>query len=90
MEARKQIMQGRDPRRVKQANQMRVKPFSFYAKEMLSSQDLRPMTASKKLAKMEWHLFKALDKTPVDQITAIDLLNCLVFGSLVSPIIIRL
>jgi integrase len=74
-QARRQIMQGKDPRRVKQANQMRGKPFSYYANEMLTSQDLRPMTANKKLAKMERHLFKSLDRVPVDQITAVDLLN---------------
>ncbi len=74
-EARKQIVQDKDPRQARQASQMRGKPFSYYAKEMLASQDLRPATAKKKLAKMEWHLFKPLDKTPVDQITAVDLLN---------------
>ncbi|MBL6930568.1 MAG: tyrosine-type recombinase/integrase [Rhodospirillales bacterium] len=74
-EARKHIMLGKDPRRVKQADLMRGKPFSYYAKEMLASQDIRPMTANKKLAKMERHLFKSLDKAPVDQITAVDLLN---------------
>lgn len=74
-EARKQAMQGIDPRLERQAKQMRGKPFSYYAKEMLTSQDLRPMTANKKLAKMERHLFTPLDKTPVNQITAVDLLN---------------
>jgi integrase len=44
---------------------------------MMSTQDLRPSTALKKLAKMKRHLFDPLDKMAVDTITDVDLLNLL-------------
>ena len=76
-EARMVVLNGDDPRDVTRKQNLLTKPFSYYAKEMMSSQDLRPTTAAKKLAKMERHLFKPLDKKPVDTITAVDLLNLL-------------
>ncbi|WP_286240968.1 tyrosine-type recombinase/integrase [Neptuniibacter halophilus] len=76
-QAHHDVLKGKDPRAQKDAEKLLAKPFSFYAQEMMSTQDLRPTTAKKKLAKMERHLFKPLDTKPVDLITAIDLLNLL-------------
>lgn len=75
--ARANLTKGVDPREEIKQSIFESTPFSFYAKEMMSTQDLRPTTHKKKLAKMERHLFKALDRKPVTQITAIDLLNLL-------------
>jgi integrase len=74
-EARGLVLGGIDPRDNSQA--LLSKPFSYYAQEMMSTQDLRPSTALKKLAKMKRHLFGPLDKKAVDTITAVDLLNLL-------------
>lgn len=75
--AHNNILKGIDPRAHKDAEKLLEKPFSFYAQEMMSTQDLRPTTAKKKLAKMQRHLFKPLDTKPVHLITAVDLLNLL-------------
>ncbi|WP_420554788.1 tyrosine-type recombinase/integrase [Neptuniibacter marinus] len=72
-----EVLNNIDPRAQKDAEKLLEKPFSFYAQEMMSTQDLRPTTAKKKLAKMERHLFKPLDTKPVHLITAVDLLNLL-------------
>lgn len=74
-EARAQIAEGIDPRQSKQTQNLKNKPFSFYALEMLNSQELRETTRTKKLAKMKRHLFTPLDKKNVTEITAVDLLN---------------
>lgn len=75
--AHSEVLKGIDPRAYKDAEKLLAKPFSFYAQEMLSAQDLRPATVKKKLEKMQRHLFKPLDTKPVDLITAVDLLNLL-------------
>ncbi|MAY41900.1 MULTISPECIES: tyrosine-type recombinase/integrase [unclassified Neptuniibacter] len=72
-----EVLNNIDPRAQKDAEKLLEQPFSFYAQEMMSTQDLRPTTAKKKLAKMERHLFKPLDTKPVHLITAVDLLNLL-------------
>jgi len=74
-EARSLVLDGVDPR--DNTQELLSKPFSYYAQEMMSSQDLRPLTAVKKLAKMKRHLFSPLDKKAVETITAVDLLNLL-------------
>lgn len=76
-EAKSMVSQGVDPREVDQTNALLSKPFSFYAIAMIDSQDLRASTIKKKLSKMECHLFQPLDKKPVKNITAVDLLNLL-------------
>lgn len=76
-EAKSLVKKGIDPREHEKEQVLLTKPFSYYAKEMLKGQDLRPNTATKKLAKMERHLFGPLDKKSVDTITAVDLLNLL-------------
>jgi integrase len=76
-EARCLVIKGIDPREEDKKKKLLNKPFSFYAKEMLNSQDLRTNTAEKKLAKMQRHLFTPLDQKPVETITAVDLLNLL-------------
>ncbi|MCP4596136.1 integrase arm-type DNA-binding domain-containing protein [Neptuniibacter sp.] len=76
-EARNLVLSGSDPRDKAKEQELLTKPFSYYAQEMLNSQDLRPSTAVKKLAKMKRHLFTPLDKKTVDTITAVDLLNLL-------------
>ncbi len=76
-EARNLVLTGADPRDKAKEQELLTKPFSHYAQEMLNSQDLRPSTTVKKLAKMKRHLFTPLDKKPVDTITAVDLLNLL-------------
>ncbi|BBN59336.1 tyrosine-type recombinase/integrase [Hydrogenovibrio marinus] len=75
--ARALIAKKIDPREAEQQRDLKIKPFSFYALEMLNTQELRPTTAKKKLAKMERHLFTHLDQKPVTEITAVDLLNLL-------------
>jgi hypothetical protein len=67
-EARMMVLNGGDPRNTTKEQKLLSKPFSYYAKEMMSSQDLRPATAAKKLAKMERHLFRPLDKKPVAEL----------------------
>jgi integrase len=76
-EARRLVLSGVDPRERDKEEELLSEPFSYYAQEMLSSQDLRSSTAYKKLGKMKRHLFTPLDKKPVDTITAVDLLNLL-------------
>jgi integrase len=76
-EAKSKVSKGEDPREVDKTNALLTQPFSFYAKAMIDSQDLRASTSKKKLSKMECHLFKPLDKKPVKNITAVDLLNLL-------------
>ncbi|CAN8140146.1 Integrase [uncultured Thiomicrorhabdus sp.] len=75
-EARSRLSKGLDPRTQNQDDNA-LKPFSYYAKAMMQTQDLRPATAKKKLLKMQAHLFPKLDKKTVEAITAIDLLNIL-------------
>lgn len=74
-DAHNQVQSGIDPRQSHSKTNPLSKPFSYYATEMLKSQDLRENTAKKKLAKMERHLFTPLDKKPINTITAVDLLN---------------
>jgi hypothetical protein len=74
-EARGLVLDGIDPR--DNSQELLSKPFSHYAQEMMSTQDLRPSTALKKSAKIKRHLFCPLDKKSVDTITAVDLLNLL-------------
>jgi hypothetical protein len=76
-EARSLVLSGVDPRERDKEEELLSMPFSYYAQEMLNSQDLRSSTAYKKLGKMKRHLFTPLDKKPVDTITAVDLLNLL-------------
>lgn len=76
-ESRNLVLAGEDPRDKAKAQSLLSKPFSYYAQEMLDAQQLRPGTATKKLAKMKRHLFGPLDKKTVETITAVDLLNLL-------------
>jgi integrase len=76
-EARNTVLKGLDPREENQTNTLLSKQFSYYAKEMVASQDLRASTIKKKLSKMECHLFKPLDNKQVSNITAVDLLKLL-------------
>jgi len=75
-QARSFLAKGIDPRKANnQSNQ--IKPFSFYALETMKTMELRESTEYKRLSRMKRHLFPILDKKPVTEITAIDLLNLL-------------
>lgn len=73
-EARANIEEGIDPRASKQDKAL-DKPFSFYALETNKRLELRESTIQKRLSRQVKYLFPILDKKPVDQITAIDVLN---------------
>lgn len=73
-QARVLLAKGVDPRQAnKPENQL--KPFSYYALETNRLLELQPSTLKKRLERQEKHLFPVLDKKPVNEITAIDVLN---------------
>ena len=71
--ARTALAKGIDPRTEKVEN--RLQPFSFYALETVKVMELKSITATKRISRMTKHLFPTLDRKPVQEITAIDLLN---------------
>jgi integrase len=76
-DARELVLKGFDPREPDKEADLLTKPFSFYAKEMMASQEIREATAFKKLSRMQKYLFPALDNKAIDSISAVDLLNIL-------------
>lgn len=75
-EAREKVELGEDPRKDK-SETADLKRFSYYAKEAIKVSEIKEATVKKKLLKMNKHLFPALDKKHVNEITAVDLLNIL-------------
>jgi len=73
-QARHDIAEGIDPRTNKQESALE-KPFSFYALETNKRLELKPSTLTKRLSRQTKYLFPILDRKPVEQITAIDVLN---------------
>jgi integrase len=74
--AKSKVKQGIDPR--SNGNQSSsLQPFSYYAKQQIKISDIKEATRTKKLLKMEKHLFPILDKMNVDKITAKDLQDIL-------------
>ena len=73
--ARSFIAKDIDPRQAKNNNQL--KRFSCYALEQMKSLDLRETTYKKRLGRMKKYLFPILDKKPVEEVTALDVLNLL-------------
>ena len=72
-QARAKLAKGLDPRQANEENQL--EPFSFYAIDATSRAELRPSTVEERLKRMQKYLFPILDKKPVTEITAIDILN---------------
>jgi integrase len=70
------IKKGIDPRN----SLPESKPFSYYAAEQMKTLKLQEGTYVKRLGRMRMYLFPALDKTPVKDITTLELL------SLIKPI----
>lgn len=70
------IKKGIDPRN----SSSESKPFSYYAAEQMKTLKLQEGTYVKRLGRMQMYLFPALDKTPVKDITTLELL------SLIKPI----
>ncbi|WP_016954365.1 tyrosine-type recombinase/integrase [Catenovulum agarivorans] len=74
-EYRDSVKQGIHPKLKAKRDEQLSRPFSYYALEMLKTQELRQATEIKKRKTMERHLFPVLDKMDVTQITANDLLD---------------
>lgn len=73
-QARAKLAKGLDPRQANE-EENQLKPFSFYAIDATSRAELRPSTVEERLKRMQKYLFPILDKKPVTDITAIDILN---------------
>lgn len=72
-QARSDIARGVDPRVQNKAGA--EAPFSFYARDTNRRLDLAESTLKKREQRQAKYLFPVLDKKPVSQITAIDVLN---------------
>ena len=77
LEAKALIKEGIDPRQKRKKDSLLEKTFSYYAEETMARMELRPSTEYKRRNRMKRHLYPVLDNKPVQDITAIDLLNLL-------------
>ncbi|BBP44559.1 tyrosine-type recombinase/integrase [Thiosulfativibrio zosterae] len=63
----------RDPRQTESSHLN--KPFSYYAIETNTILNLSPNTLKKRLERLNNYVFPVLDRKPIEQITAVDILN---------------
>lgn len=71
---RLEIKQGKDPRNTKQADYLK-RPFSYYSDETNKRLELRETTIVEREKRMRKYVYPVFDFKPLDQITAIDVLN---------------
>jgi len=69
------VAHGQVPMIRHKASHTDYKPFSYYAEQTLNSLNLAPTTYKKRLRLEKQILYPILDKKPVTEITALDLLN---------------